>query len=265
MKNTFQISRFGKFFTMELRQFRKMFLILMGITLIDLIMSMATYTASTVQIQDALDVLDDAGMNHPMMVDLVQSAKLGVSPVRIGGAFGFLLLIVPFILYNFVYHTRRSLTYTLLPASWQEKFASAWVMCVIFVPFLLFAFATVVVFVGDLMGMSVSYHAWTPKTFFTTFYLPTIMIQSIAFWGAFWFKRQKIGKTILTLAIFLIGTVTIFVQIGRHLKAENELLTHAINHLGLNNLDSGFFLFIAYGLMVMLWTLALIKFPRTQI
>jgi hypothetical protein len=242
---------------MELRQFRKMFLILMGITLIDLIMSMSMFSSSTYQVQEALAAVDELEIGNPMVINMIHQAKLGVSPIRFGGAFGFLMLIVPFILYGFVYHPTKSLTYTMLPASWQEKFASAWVMCVIFVPFMLFAFSLLVAFVGDLMGAQVSYHALNWKPFFMAFYLPTIAVQSIMFWGAFWFKRQKIGKTILTVAIFVLGVIVL----AYYFIPFRDI----INSLAESKFAVQFSLYSSYALMVVLWALALIKYPRTQI
>ena len=252
MKNTIDISRFGKFFTMELRQYRKLFLILMGITLIDLIMSMATFSASYKMVAHA--DMDALNIDNATIANMIYQAKLGVNPFKLGGAFGFLMLIVPFLMYNFVYHPTKSLTYSMLPASWLEKFASAWLMCVVVVPLLLFGFSLLIAFLGDLVGAQISYHDLSFNSFFTKFYLPTICIQAIAFWGVFWFKRQKVGKTILTIVIVLIGLGVVLSQLPL-LKMVNYSI----------NMNTTYLLYSVYGLMIALWTLALIKFPRTQI
>jgi len=255
MNNTFNISRFGRFFAMEFRQYRNIFLILMGVTLIDLIASMATFSA-TLQMLTAVDTLE--GVDNALAVSMIQDAKLGVSPFRFGGAFGLLILIVPFLLYNFVYHPTKSLTYSMLPASWLEKFMSAWLMCVIFVPFLLFGFSLLVAFIGDLLGAQVSYHALDLRLFLRNFYLPTIAVQSIAFWGAFWFRRRKIGKTILVVASVVIVLIFLASQVGIFSGTAYDIGSRA----GKFTVEAIYFI---YALVILLWTLALLKFPRTQI
>ena len=254
MNNTFNISRFCKFFCMELRQYRKLFLILMGVTLIDLAMSMASFSATHQMIVDAN--IEELGIENSTITNMVHQAKLGVNPIQFGGAFGFLLLIIPFLLYNFVYHPTKSFTYSMLPASWLEKFTSAWVMCVIAVPLMLFAFALLVAFIGDLFGAQITYHTLLdPKSFFTNIYFPTIAAQSVMFWGAFWFKRQKVGKTILTIVLLVIAVSMIFVKFDTKNFIEKIIWLSTIG-------DSYLF---AYVPVILLWTLALIKFPRTQI
>jgi len=252
---------------MELRQYRKLFLILAGVTLIDLAMSMASFSATHQMIENVN--MDEFGIENSTLTNMVHQAKLGVSPIQFGGAFGFLLLIIPFLLYNFVYHPTKSFTYSMLPASWLEKFASAWVMCVIAMPLMLFAFALLVAFIGDLFGAQITYHTLhDPKSFFTNIYFPTIAAQSVMFWGAFWFKSQKIGKTILTIAIVVVGLIFLAWQLQDVLKDFMEFLFGSYSPEKEQKLEHALMTMlkiIPYALMTLLWTLALIKFPRTQI
>ncbi|MCL2414208.1 MAG: hypothetical protein FWC94_03020 [Bacteroidales bacterium] len=226
MNNTFNISRFGKFLVMELLRFKGILGILLGVIFGVILMDLLISTATS------------GGSDGPVG----------------GGTAVFLILITPFILYNFVYHPAKSLTYAMLPASWLEKFASAWVMCVIFVPFLLFGFVTLISFISNLLGAQIIYQAlnWN---FFTGTYLPAICFQAIAFCGAFWFRRKKVGKTILTIVVIMMVLLVLAVVLRYFGVGDAE---------GVINIDiEG--MYLAYGLAVLLWTLALIKFPRTQI
>jgi len=225
MKNTFNIARFAKFFAMELRRSKSTLLIFLGLAFIGL----------------AMDMQDPGGG-------------------RSDGFFALLIVIAPFILYNFVYHPTKSFTYTMLPASWLEKFMSAWVMCVIFVPALLFGFATLVALLGSLALPEVSYrHIFDPRIFVTSTYLNLIIAQAIlAFWGTFWFRRQKVGKTILTF----VGIVFAFI-----------FFIFALQNFGVAPREVGFQmgvftaknLHLAYVIVVLPWIVSLIKFRRTQI
>jgi len=250
---------------MELRQYRKLFLILMGVTLIDLAMSMASFSATHQMIVDAN--IEELGIENSTITNMVHQAKLGVNPIQFGGAFGFLLLIIPFLLYNFVYHPTKSFTYSMLPASWLEKFASAWVMCVIAMPLMLFAFALLVAFIGDLFGAQITYHTLhDPKSFFTNIYLPTVGVQAIAFLGVFWFKRQKAGKTILAIVIVVIGLLAFPAFVGIREEIGTYWFNTTFGWLNDNpELATRFFTCLAYGLTVLFWLLASIKFRRTQI
>ncbi|MDR0437561.1 MAG: hypothetical protein LBH22_04575 [Bacteroidales bacterium] len=263
MNKTFNIARFGKFFCMEFRQYKKLFLILAGVTLIDLVLSMASF-ARTYQMVTEVDNIEVLELNSTI-ANMVHQAKLGVSPIQFGGAFGILLLIVPFLMYNFVYHPTKSFTYSMLPASWLEKFASAWVMCVIAVPLMLFGFALLVAFIGDLLGAQVSYHTLNLNVFLKTIYLPTIIVQSVMFWGAFWFKRQKVGKTILTIAIVVIGLIILAWQMQDILRDLMNFLFGPPYSEAREQQLLIWLRIIPYALMTLLWSLALIKYPRTQI
>ena len=227
MKNTFNISRFGKFFAMELRRFRGILGILLGVIFGVILIGV-----------------------------LISTVTGGSDPDPVGGGTAvFLILITPFILYNFVYHPTKSLTYAMLPVSWLEKFASAWVVCVIFVPFLLFGFATLVAFISNFLGAQITYQALNWNFFIDT-YLPTIGFQAIAFCGAFWFRRQKVGKTILTIVIAMMALLVLAVVLRYFGVGDAE------GAIRINNESSLYYL---YGLVALLWTLALLKFPRTQI
>lgn len=252
MKNIFQIPRFGKFLKMEFLLHKKMFLVLMGLTLISLIVDMATFSATAdILAQSAGKVDENAAMNGITAVnEAIEQFGLGVNPLQIGGAFGILLYIIPLILYNFVYHPTKSLTYSMLPASWLEKFSSAWLLCVVIVPVLLSGFSLLVALLGDLSGVPINWSFVNLKTFLSDYFLPTICIQSIAFWGAFWFKDKKIGKTILCLVAVLI----IVLLIMRYAPFGNSFIKELKEHSA-----------YSYALMIVLWALAFVKFPRTQI
>ena len=259
MTHTFDISRFCKFFLMECRLHRKMFLVLMGITLFELVLTIATYTSTAGM---AVAVIENSAEMAEVPAFAQQSLdayNLGVNPFRVGGAFGLLIFIVPFLLYNFVYHPTKSLTYTMLPVSWVEKFVSAWVQCVIVVPMLIFGFSLLVAFVGDLAGAQISYHAVNMKTFLTKYYLPTIGIQAVAFWGVFWFKSMKAQKTILTIVLAVIGLLLFL-----HLTGQYNTVFTSFVLARVHSHKFGYEIF-GYSLMVLLWGLACFKFPRTQI
>lgn len=214
---------------MELRRFRELFAILVGaligVALLNLIASITTSS------------------------DMNNSNDNGIAI--------FLVLITPFVLYNFVYHPTKSFTYAMLPVSWLEKFMSAWVMCVIFAPLLLFGFSFLTTFLIDLgIGQINNRVAFNPKSFLTNVYLPTIATQSIAFWGAFWFKRQKVGKTILTIVIVVTTLVVSALIVVKQLPEDTFYGEFSWQ------MDTAIF---AYLFMILLWTLALLKFPRTQI
>ena len=227
MKNTFNIARFAKFFTTELRLFRNVFLIFMGIIVVDLITS------------------------------IISGHTSGRSA---GGLIIFLIAITPFALYNFLYHPTKSFTYAMLPASWLEKFMSAWIMCVVFVPLLLVGFSTGVAILLDLLFSQIitSYRAlFDFQLFFAEFYLETIAAQAVAFCGAFWFKRQKIGRTILTIVIIVFALVFVgftFMRLGVG-DAEGVIRIEGYQ----------FPTYLMYGFAVLLWVISLIKFRRTQI
>ncbi|MCL2027555.1 MAG: hypothetical protein FWG79_03605 [Bacteroidales bacterium] len=272
MKNTFDISRFGKFFAMEFRLFRNIILILLGVTFLDLTISMATFSNTYGMLVDAqtttADITTEMEMDGTEPITLsnlpnlsratdhaFEMAKLGVNPFRFGGAFGFFMLILPFLFYNFVYHPTKSLTYSMLPASWLEKFMSAWTMCVIAVPILLFAFSLLVAFVGELVGAQISWHALNLKDFFNGFYVPTIGAQAVAFWGVFWFRNKKAQKTILTMVIFVIAMIFLLSYYRDNLYFLEKMA----------DISRSAAMLFAYLLMVVLWGLALIKYPRTQI
>jgi len=196
-----------------------------------------------------------------IVVDLITSIISGHTSGRsAGGLIIFLIAITPFALYNFLYHPTKSFTYAMLPASWLEKFMSAWIMCVVFVPLLLVGFSTGVAILLDLLFSQIitSYRAlFDFQLFFAEFYLETIAAQAIAFCGAFWFKRQKIGRTILTIAIIVLALVFAGFTLIRLGVGDAE---------GVIRIE-GYQLptCLMYGFAVLLWVVSLIKFRRTQI
>jgi hypothetical protein len=259
MNNTFNITRFGKFFAMEFRQFRNIILILLGVTLIDLVISMTSYSFAQGMIVTTFENMDMDEIDPAIGKLTLEEFALGVNPFRFGGAFGILLLILPFIFYNFVYHPTKSLTYTMLPASWLEKFTSAWAMCVIAVPILIFAFSLLVAFIGDLAGAQISYHSLNLKPFLVDIYFPTVAMQSFFFWAVFWFKRKKIQKTILLVVIFLIALI------GVSAKILPYFFDHGANIKFADTLLATLLPYIIGVVMLFFWVAALFKFRRTQI
>ena len=279
MKNTFNISRFGRFFITELRLFRTIFLILMGITLINIVWNISGYRNSINEVnawQDTI-IAELKAFEHENparwqktsdhwldVIAKLERTKLGIQPFAMGGAFGLLLWILPFLLYGFVYHPTRGLTYAMLPASRLEKFVSAWVMCVIFAPFLLFGFELLIYYLADLFRIvPVCYHDVFSTSFFTWYYLPTIILQSMAFAGVFFFRDSKIGKTLVVFLLVFFVYNFILVRVGCSTRESMRFLDNLIrNHfwhtIAVPNWIGSILL------MLLLWGAALIKFPRTQ-
>ncbi|MDR2908190.1 MAG: hypothetical protein LBU91_09420 [Bacteroidales bacterium] len=246
MNLIFNINRFAKVFQMESRMFLKVYLILFGITLLDLIISMGTHSISVGAITKAASQTDNM-----QLAETAHEFMGGVMPFRPGGAFGVMLFIVPFILYKFLYHPTQGLTYAMLPASQFEKFLSAFVQCVIVAPLVIFGFSLLVSLVGDLAGVPMNWDVLNFKYVLTKYYLPMICIQSVAFWGVFWFKQRKIAKTILTV-------IAVIVAVGIISYFDRSLYMHIYNFCFETNA-------YLYAITMALWALAFIKFPRTQI
>ncbi len=251
MKLIFNINRFAKVLQMEFRLHQKTYLIFLGLTLLDLLITMTTYSATIDAVEIAVSTSAD-----PNIAKVTSNLFDGVMPFRPGGAFGLLLAIIPFALYGFLYHPTKSLTYAMLPASQFEKFVSAFVQCVIIVPFNLFVFSLLISGIGDLAGVPINWSIVNFDYILTKYWLPAICIQSIAFWGVFWFKKQKLAKTVLTLTTFVIG----FLLINRFFG--DYSFVKFITRMAENE---GFVTNGMYAAMVVLWAAAFIKFPRTQI
>ena len=196
-----------------------------------------------------------------ILIELVFATLNGSSTHNGGGATILLIVIAPFILYNFLYHPTKSFTYAMIPASWLEKFMSAWVMCVIFVPLLLAGFSFFVAFIGDLTiaHLTTQRPEFAPIAFLTDTYWRVIAYQAvISFWGVFWFKRQKVGKTILTFVGIILALLFIAFILYRLGFGDSE---------GIILIENYHFpaTYLSYGLSVLLWVVSLIKFRRTQI
>ncbi len=252
MKPIFNINRFAKVLQMEFRLHQKAYLIFLGLTLLDLLISMTTRSFAITAMQNTMSISDDTNV-----VTAMGELMRGTSPIRSGGAFGLLLYVVPFVLYNFLYHPTKSLTYAMLPASQFEKFISAFVQCAIIVPFNLFVFSLLISGIGDLMGVPINWSIVNFDNILTGYWLPAICVQSIAFWGVFWFRKQKIAKTVLTVTAFVIGFLFINRVFGDYsfIKfIERFVFAHNFNGI-----------IRSYVIVILLWAAAFIKFPRTQI
>jgi hypothetical protein len=177
-----------------------------------------------------------------------------------------LIIFIPFILYGFVYHPTKGLTYAMLPATSTEKVLSAWIQCVIVAPILLTApiFFLAIFFDVSTESFIEQYVKTTSSTFFNS-YLSVIEVQAIAFWGAFWFKRKKEAKTILTLALIALGIVVITVLTVKLLQYY-DVPKITINSHTLNERHITLLRYFGYLISTILpWTLAFFKFRRTQI
>ena len=179
----------------------------------------------------------------------------------------FLIMVTPFIFYNFLYHPTKGFTYAMLPASITEKFASAWAHCVIVLPILLYATVFATTFLTSLLlGVEAFYQNPINRPFFV--YFSAVTVQSLAFCGVFWFKRKKISKTILTMILFglgigLIGTIAVKAM-GQEMTEEigERIMAFFANREGSLR---AFGRVLNTAFLITLWTLAFFKLRRTQI
>lgn len=242
MQNYISISRLGKLFLMELHLHRKMYLTISIITLAGIILQIIT---------------------------IISRGRGAIHPFPFQSFPDWLIYIAPFALYNFVYHPVKGLTYAMLPATSFEKVLSAWIQCVLVVPIVIYATSSLSALLADLAGIAVRWdtHWGTrhPITFFEN-YLRCIMIQSLAFWGVFWFKHRKIAKTTLTLCLIGLGIVTILSLIlglsqSYLIDPQSSNSVFRIIYSLLSPL--GYFGYLI--LPILPWALAFFKFRRTQI
>lgn len=246
MKNIVSISRLGKLFLMELRLHRKDYLTLCAIVF-------------AITILQIVSLCFFNGTNESFTADY-QSVSVA------------LIVFSPFILYGFVYHPTKGLTYAMLPASFFEKVLSAWIQCVIVVPILILVISLFGALASTLLGVEV---AGGSKTFFEN-HLYLIIVQSLVFWGVFWFKYHKVRKTILTLCAIGFGiaiiALTIVVNLDLPKIPENEIVIYGkdcmiidgkciISRATLKTL--GYFGYLIVPILP--WALAFFKFRRTQI
>lgn len=131
---------------------------------------------------------------------------------------------VPFVLYKDLFHPAKGTGYGMLPASQEEKYLSSFAICVLAVPLALILLAWILSLIGaaltgessvmlDLPGLF-----WSNRTvadewdfgFFDSFYWETIAIQSISFWGVYFFKTRKLSKTVLTFGCACLGLLLLF-------------------------------------------------------
>lgn len=130
---------------------------------------------------------------------------------------GFVVFILPFLLYKDLFHPVKGVTFGLLPVSQTEKFLSLFTICTIIVPIGMLVFAWFVSLIGvgltgdslmmfNLPGQFVSHE---PLGFFDSFFWTAIGAQSIAIWGVCFFKSRKFWKTVLTLMCAALALVII--------------------------------------------------------
>lgn len=130
---------------------------------------------------------------------------------------GFVVCILPFLLYKNLFHTTKGVTFGLLPASQTEKFLVIFSICTLIVPIGMLFFAWFVSLIGvgltgdslmmfNLPGQFVSHE---PLGFFDSFFWTAIGAQSISIWGVCFFKSRKFWKTVLTLMCAALALVII--------------------------------------------------------
>lgn len=247
MKNFISLPRLVKLFQMELRLHRKTYL------------TMSAIVFAAVALNVANILFDGGGALKPF-----------------SSVFQFwVICFAPFILYNsFVYHPTKGLTYAMLPATSTEKVLSAWIQCVVVMPVVVYATSIFGAFFADLVGVAVRWQELGGEMFFEK-YLFAIVVQSLAFWGAFWFKHKKVAKTALTLALICVGFVAITFLIS-YILGNYNVPKHGV-YIG----DRGIIIngqrfvsdfpvkplvySVCTFLTVLSWSLAFFKFRRTQI
>ena len=241
MKNFINIDRLGKFILMECRLFWRTYLRLM--TAIFALAAIGIFFVFTFGVEGYTTGL------------LILWCLI------------FSIIFAPFILYRFVYHPTKSLTYTMLPATSLEKTISAWLQCVVIVPALLIATTVLSLLLKDLFGGADSLRVILSRNYWNIEYISHVhiilqlfAIQSLAFWGVFWFKSRKITKTFLYLALICVGIVVVATLIMNTLNYFN-VPKITLSDTMLQALD-----YLRYLILPILpWTLAFLKFPRTQI
>ncbi len=136
---------------------------------------------------------------------------------------GIVSVLTPFGLYKNLFHPIKGTGYGMLPASQEEKYLSSFAICVLALPLALILLAWILSLIGaaltgassvilDLPGLF-----WSNRTvadewnfgFFASFYWKIVAMQSIAFWGIYFFKTRKAGKTILTFCCVCLGLATL--------------------------------------------------------
>jgi hypothetical protein len=255
MKNYIDFARLGKLFLMEIRLHRKMYLILMSIIFAVVALKIATAFA----------------LEMPFVANVSWLNGL--------------IVLTPFLLYHFVYHQTNGLAYAMLPATSLEKIFSAWIQCVVIAPTLLMIPVLLLGIFFDISITSISVLSAlgekTTSVFSVSFsdYLFIISVQSLAFWGVFWFKHKKFAKTVLTLALIGLSIAIIsgiIVKMLSYFDVSHETVravitgnreglilfnTFVIPYSSLKTLR-----YLGYLIVPILpWTLAFFKFRRTQI
>jgi hypothetical protein len=194
------------------------------------------------------------------------------------------MIIAPLFLYNNLYHKTKGVQYAMIPASQFEKFLSAIIQTNIIVPILLFSALTILLSlfklhnnVRDIQDFYTHYFIGNSKGNSTIIgilwqFSTVVVFQSFIFLGVFWFKPNKILKIILAniciISFFLIS-VNIFMEFGLF----NGLVSEYLKLIFIDKMRVDiplkfifehkqiFNLFIP----LILWTIAFLKFKKTQI
>ena len=245
---TSQWSIFGKFVAMEFRLHKRIYLLLLGLSLAMTAIPLYYAFDCPNRIFYALDELQFITM---------------------------FIILVPLWMYRFIYNPAEGLTYHMLPTTHLVKVLSAWLQSVIVVPILMFGGFFLALFLGHLMGISINlgYESTTslifrPPTSFFSAYFDVICVQAFVFLGIFWFRHKKEAWTFMILIVlgFLFsGIAWIFAQIFGSNDSTHSTFTALSFFFNPNIYLEPLSSFRHVITPVLPWILAYIKFTRTQV
>lgn len=137
-------------------------------------------------------------------------------------------VLLPFIAYKNLFHSVKGVTATLLPASNEEKYLTAFLLCAVIFPLGLIVIGWVLSLLGALLtghneviwnigGLFVdndrAYNAFS-LGFFDSYFWQVIACQSFTLWAVHFFKTQKFWKAFLTwccigFVLLVIGSIAV--------------------------------------------------------
>lgn len=193
-----------------------------------------------------------------------------------------IICIMPFLLYNTLFHSVKGVTSSMLPASQAEKFAVAMFQCIVIMPFLLMFSSWLLSAIGyALTGIEelmmrpweqfragifhINYNGYD-LGFFDSYYWTAIGSQAFALWGTYYFKTRKFWKTVLTffcagIALAIIGTTGINIAFDAYAGGFVSFLEDASVNIRLLRITDVMFTII---LPVAFWVWSYIKMRRQQ-